>query len=49
MILVETCVLSPVGPSLARPKSESLALKCETRRMFDVFEITIYYLLFFPV
>lgn len=27
IILVETWVLSPVGPSLAKPKSESFALK----------------------
>lgn len=26
MTLVETWLLSPVGPSLAKPKSESLAL-----------------------
>ena len=31
---VETCVSSPLGPSLARPKSESFGLKFSSSRIF---------------
>jgi len=32
---VDTCVLSPVGPSFASPKSESFGLKFSSNNTFD--------------
>lgn len=36
--LEETCELFPIGPSLANPKSDSLALKSWSSKMFEDFK-----------